>query len=201
MISNEYRDRLSVMQKKHSFSEKYKNYDVIKEFVSSSRPESIIDFGCAHGKLIERLKKDFTNIKTIEGYDPGVKEFSVLPDKQYDVLISNDVIEHIEPKFLDETLSKMEELYTKRAWLIIACYPAKKRLPDGRNAHLCVYPPDRWIRKINQCMPNSLIEYQEVIVKNPNKPIRSKIGSKQIMIHPGEQKELRLILRKQYGTT
>ena len=71
-----------------------------------------------------------------KNYDYGLKEiefagFEMYPQKTYDCLISNDVLEHIEPMFLIETLNKIEDLFTKSAWLIIACYPAKKILPDA----------------------------------------------------------------------
>lgn len=196
MISEQYKGYLSVMQKKKNFSQKNKSYNEIKNFILDNNPNSILDFGCSHGALIEKLKLDFPNISVIDGYDPGVEKFSEFPSRVYDVLISNDVIEHIEPRYLDLTLSNIEKLFTNRAWIIIACYPAVKRLPDGRNAHLSVHPPDTWIRKINQCMSNSIIEYEEIVVKNKNGPKRSKTGTKQIIIPKGWQKELRLILKR-----
>ena len=33
---------------------------------------------------------------------------------------------------------------TVAGWFRIACYPAKKQLPDGRNAHLIVEKPEWW---------------------------------------------------------
>jgi hypothetical protein len=85
-------------------------------------------------------------------------------------LISNDVIEHFEPEFLDSTLEKMSNLYTKSAWLIIACYPAKKKLPDGRNAHLVIETPNWWEKKIQTTFVNSKIVKKEIVEFAVGKP-------------------------------
>lgn len=178
MISKEYKNNLKILQNNNSFKNILVKYDPIKNFVSTEMPESILDYGCAKGNLIKQLKIDFPTIRLIDGYDPGVEEFEIYPQNAYDCLISNDVLEHIEPMFLNETLSKIEELFTKSAWFIIACYPAKKILPDGRNAHLIQESPDWWKNKINTSFKKSKIVHWEIVEFAPNKP------------------EIRVILRK-----
>ena len=178
MISTDYKKSLEQLQSANSFKGLLVKYDPIKEFVSMYQPQSIIDYGCARGNLVNQLKQDFSNIPIIEGFDPGVPEFNTIKQDSYECLISNDVIEHFEPEFLDSTLQKMETLFTKSAWLIIACYPAKKRLPDGRNAHLIIESPKWWIKKIKNTFTNSNIVKKEIVEFSEGKP------------------ELRLILEK-----
>jgi hypothetical protein len=60
------------------------------------------------------------------------------------MLISTDVLEHIEPEFVANVLQHMDSLFTRVAYLLIATCPAKKSLPDGRNAHLIQEEPDWW---------------------------------------------------------
>lgn len=195
MITSEYKKQLEQMANRHVFKEKIFFYNDIKDYVEKEKPTSLLDFGCAHGRLIELLKEDFPNISTMDGYDPGVPQFERLPNRSYDCLISNDVIEHIEPAYLDSTLEKIDSYFERSAWIIIACYPAKKFLPDGRNAHLTVQHPNWWIDKIQQVMKRSTIRESSVIVKNPDSDVISR-KTKQVLIPKGQQLELRMILEK-----
>ena len=68
----------------------------------------ILDIGCGNGIFVEYLLS--RGYRSTIGYDPFVKEFSTLnEDQQFDYVIANDVIEHVEnPKaFL---LSNVERL-------------------------------------------------------------------------------------------
>ncbi len=77
-------------------------------------------------------------------YDPGHAPFSNLEDGQFDGVISTDVVEHLAPFdvawVLDEIFMRAEHF----VYVVAACYPAKKILPNGRNAHSVVEPPYWW---------------------------------------------------------
>ena len=167
MISSAYKEQMQIMAAKHQFKEKLPKYNLVQDFLKDESPNSLIDFGCAHGAMISRIKNDFSNILIVDGYDPGVKEYESFPSRQYDCLVCNDVIEHIEPEYLDSTLIAMSKLFTKSAWLIIACYPAKKVLPDGRNAHISLHTPKWWVEKIKKTFTASTIEITETVVHKP----------------------------------
>lgn len=198
MFTLQYKKQLETMQNKKSFTEKIPAYKEIKNFIFDTKPNSIIDYGCAHGTLIAKLKEDFSNILAIEGYDPGVKEYESFPNRKYETLICNDVLEHVEPQFLDMTLKRIEKLFTINARLIIACYPAKKILPDGRNAHLIVESPEWWLEKIKSVMLDSNMSENYTKVLNPDgdKFRKSKTGERELMVKKGEQLELHIILKK-----
>jgi hypothetical protein len=196
MITDQYKKYLQTLNSNKKFSEKHFWYNDVKQFLlDHPLPNSVIDFGCSRGSLIEKIKVDFPSIQIVDGYDPGYAKFEQKPVGQYEMLISTDVIEHIEPEFLDTTLSYIESLYKKTAWIIIACYPAKKYLPDGRNAHLIVESTDWWLDKIKSTMPNSIIESKQVVVLNPDRAIKNKVLGG-ILIPAGRAIELRLVLRK-----
>ena len=169
MITDEYKNLLHQMQSKNRFKNGLKDYEDVFNFIKTESPLSIIDFGCSQGILIKKIKEEFPHIDCI-GYDPGVIEYEVFPNSAVECLISNDVIEHIEPKFLDITLEKINMLFTKSARLIIACYPAKKNLPDGRNAHLIIEKPDWWLEKIKIIFNDCEIQNSVIIEKAENKP-------------------------------
>ena len=81
------------------------------------------------------------------------------------MLISTDVLEHIEPVFLDNVLKDIHETFSKIAFLIIATSPAKKFLPDGRNAHLIVETPGWWKDKLEKNMPGIKFLHSEFVEK------------------------------------
>lgn len=178
LISQDYKQSLAQLQKGNKFKGLLVKYEPVKAFVEQYRPDSILDYGCAKGTLVKQLQQDFPDIQTIHGYDPGVPEFDRIPLIKYNCLISNDVIEHFEPEFLDKSLAHMNTLFDRVAWLIIACYPAKKTLPDGRNAHLIIQSPDWWRKRVNECFFGCRTVYDQVVEFAPGKP------------------ELRLILEK-----
>jgi hypothetical protein len=168
IISSDYQRQIQELNSKKKFNSSLKKYSQVKQFVEKYKPKSILDYGCAHGDLITQLQLDFPD-KIIHGFDPGVKKFEVIQEKLYDCIISNDVIEHIEPELLDLTFHYMESLFEKHAWFIIACYPAKKKLPDGRNAHLIIENPDWWIEKIKNTFTQCNIIYHETFEHAPSK--------------------------------
>lgn len=154
-ISDHYRKQLlKLHDTKKSFGTKSR-YKGIDEWIVKHDPSSIIDYGCGKGMLLETLVKTY-NLKGT-GYDPGVKEFMNLPTDPADVLVSTDVLEHIEPHFIDDVLKQIDRLFTKGAWLLIDTAPAIKFLADGRNAHLLIKDQQWWTDKVLETMPNSKI--------------------------------------------
>ena len=59
-----------------------------------------------------------------------------------------DVLEHIEPLYLDSVLDDLKRLAEGIAFLSVHTGPAIKVLSDGRNAHLIQQPMEWWLPKI-----------------------------------------------------
>ena len=59
-----------------------------------------------------------------------------------------DVLEHIEPQFLEVVLDHLSSLAEGVIFLSIDTGPAQKVLSDGRNAHLILQPMCWWMPKI-----------------------------------------------------
>ena len=82
-----------------------------------------------------------------------------------------DVLEHIEPKYIDNVLLHLFLLSDRIIFLNINTREANKTLPDGRNAHLIVQKGDWWIKKIKQVLQDQGIlndwKYNTIPVKNP----------------------------------
>ncbi len=70
------------------------------------KTDSILDYGCGNGVFLDFLS--MKGLKLVEGYDPFVEKFNKKPEKQYDVVVLNDVLEHVEePGELLDTVIKL----------------------------------------------------------------------------------------------
>ena len=117
---------------------------------------SLIDFGCGKGIFLKQMEELYPKIKLV-GFDPGVAEYTNVEKVPCELLISCDVLEHVEPDHVDNTLREIDTLFTKFAYFKIANYVAKAVLPDGRNAHLIQEDENWWRKKIEKNMPTSNI--------------------------------------------
>ena len=61
-----------------------------------------------------------------------------------DGVICIDVVEHIPSEDVIDFIEDIFKLAKKFVFIVIACYSAKKKLPDGRNAHLSIKNPKEW---------------------------------------------------------
>lgn len=129
-------------------------FKAIKQLIDLTRSKSLIDFGCGKAKYyfegihIEGEKYQnivsYWKINDYFLYDPGFFKFKDYPPKPMDALICIDVVEHIPEKDVINFIEDLFKLSKKFVFIVIACYPAKKKLPDGRNVHLSIKTPDEW---------------------------------------------------------
>ena len=129
--------------------------------------KSILDFGCGKGTVINSIKEKYPHVET-HGYDPAFS--NNLPEK-VDMVMSTDVLEHIEPEELDNTINDLKNRANILHYHLIACHKAKKELPDGRNAHLIIETPDWWQRKLGEWdwefLHEDIISYMKYPKKQP----------------------------------
>ena len=109
---------------------------------------SVLDYGAGKGAL-GQLLQDYDPALSIQNYDPAVPDYADLPARAA-LLICNDVLEHVEPEYLDAVLDHMTSLMGQVGFLVIALRKSNKRLPDGRNAHLIVADADWWLERLGK---------------------------------------------------
>ena len=143
IIDPKYQEQLATMHSQGRFVRGSKTFGSIKPFLKQYQPTSVLDFGCGHGALMASIQQAYPDM-CVEGYDPGNPAHNRIPERSFDAVVSADVFEHIEPGHLGETLHIISDKMIIAGWFRIACYPAKKQLPDGRNAHLIVETPVWW---------------------------------------------------------
>jgi len=162
IIDKTYQAQLSEMHNKGQFVRGSKIFGKIQPFLTQYQPTSVLDFGCGHGALMTIIQQAYPDMR-VEGYDPGNADHNRVPKRSFDAVVSADVFEHIEPNHLAETLHMISNKMIVAGWFRIACYPAKKHLPDGRNAHLIVESPTWWREQLLANMDITIVS-QEISV-------------------------------------
>lgn len=148
LISPAYRDQLLALRRARPWGgDGHKHAGAVDEFATLLQAETVLDYGCGEQTLAKALK----DRRPVLGYDPGVEGREGKP-KPCDLVVSTDVLEHIEPDKLDAVLAHILSLAGRGVYLVIACRPAKAILPDGRNAHLIVESPEWWTGKVAEAM-------------------------------------------------
>jgi hypothetical protein len=128
----------------------------IKDLITRTGAKTLLDYGSGKGQQYEpRIVKDRAgnrwvsviecwDIDELVCYDPAYEKYSRLPEERFDGAICTDVLEHCPEPDLPWIVDEIFSYATKFVFLNVACYPASKRLPDGRNAHITVKPLEWW---------------------------------------------------------
>ena len=132
----------------------------IKQIIDSTKSQSLIDFGCGKAKFyfnkitIKEIEYkniiEYWKIQDYYLYDPGVDKFSTYPSIKMDGVICIDVVEHMPPEDVINFIEDIFKFAKKFVFIVIACYPAGKKLPDGRNVHLSIKKPGEWKKIISK---------------------------------------------------
>jgi SAM-dependent methyltransferase len=168
IIDPNYQAQLAEMHSKGQFFRGSKTFGSIQPFFKQYQPTSVLDFGCGHGALMASIQQAYPDMQ-VEGYDPGNPDHNRIPKRSFDAVVSADVFEHIEPEHLAETLRMISDKMIVAGWFRIACYPAKKHLPDGRNAHLIVESPAWWQEQLLANMDIIIVSEEISIVDKRQK--------------------------------
>ena len=144
LISQEY---INIQKQLHASNEHYgisgaKYSDLVRP-VSDWGRLAILDYGCGKQTLSRHLGPAYR----VTDYDPCIDGLDT-PPEPHDVVVCTDVLEHIEPEFVEQTLAELRRLTLKRALLSVCTRPAIKTLADGRNAHISLHPDDWWLERI-----------------------------------------------------
>ena len=143
LISEAYREQ---NQQLHESEEAYgtKGHHYAKRilhYCAAAETQDVLDYGCGKQTLQKRLPFP------IKHYDPCIPGLDTPPEPA-DILVCTDVLEHIEPDCLDSVLDDIRRLTRVCAFLTVDTRPARKFLPDGRNAHLIQEPAEWWFPKL-----------------------------------------------------
>jgi len=147
-ISPEYRDlncRLHKQAKKYGISAQRYIVD-IRNWLKIVDAEIVLDYGCGKGKLKQGLRNQPV---TVYEYDPCILD-KAGPPGPADVVVCIDVLEHIEPEYLDSVLEHMRTLALKGLFVTVSTTQGKRRLPDGSHVHINVHSFEFWENKLGK---------------------------------------------------
>ncbi len=125
-----------------------KNSAKIKELIDKHGAQTLLDFGSGKGMQYTEAKlHEQWGVPMPKLYDPAVPGIDTLPNalaERFDGVICCDVLEHLEQREAIGAIFDATIRARKFAFFSIATYPAKKTLPDGRNAHVLLRSEDWW---------------------------------------------------------
>jgi hypothetical protein len=149
----------------------------IKKLVSVAGARSILDYGSGKGLLYTQNTpsiQSLWNVDEIVCYDPGVTEFSVLPDRLFDGVISTDVLEHVPESDAPWIVREMFAHARRFVYANIANYPALKTLANGENAH-CTQRPISWWKAVFDKAQTPGVSYRIEVQSRYRVPIIGKV--------------------------
>jgi hypothetical protein len=146
LISDNYRQQQETLHENPNYGVASVQYaPIVSEICNTLEVRHLLDYGCAKCRLFQALKVDHP--MKLQAYDPAVPKYSARPVPA-EMVACIDVLEHIEPEYLDNVLDDLARLTECVAFLTIHTGPAVKVLADGRNAHLTQQPMSWWLPKL-----------------------------------------------------
>jgi len=145
MITEEYREQNRELHANPNYGVSGAKWaTLVGEIYVAHDCASVLDYGCGKQTLGQAAPH-----LMIRGYDPCIEGLDDLPDPA-DLVVCGDVMEHVEEEHVDAVLDHIQTLARKVAMFVIATRPAKKTLPDGRNAHITLHDTNWWLDKLMQ---------------------------------------------------
>ena len=159
LISESYRKELAELHKNDEDWGTGPKINIIQicHWMYMNKVKRVLDYGCGKGENLQWfLPIDVSN------YDPAVPEWSADP-KPEDYLLCTDVLEHVEPDYIEDVVKHLVSKFKKKAFVTIALQEARITLPGGRNAHLIIKSSEWWIELIKKYAFIELLEFSRNI--------------------------------------
>jgi hypothetical protein len=134
----------------------------IKRLIQATGAKTVLDYGAGKGLQYrsQRIVVDgehvadsiaeYWDVDHVQCYDPAYAPYSALPEGKFDGVVCTDVLEHCAAEDLSWILGEIFSCARKFVYLMVACQPALKCLPNGENAHVTVRPPQWWEALVRQ---------------------------------------------------
>ena len=129
----------------------------VRRMIERSGAQNILDYGCGKGRQYDLREvhipgvegvfesvQDYWEVDFVHCYDPSYAPFSALPEGKFDGVICTDVLEHCPEPDMPWIVGELFAYASRFVFANVACYPARKRLPNGENAHVTLKPAAWW---------------------------------------------------------
>jgi hypothetical protein len=126
------------------------NLGSIVEFLRKYQIVDFLDYGCGSGNRLKLLLDDrHPGEFVVTEYDPGIPAYAKPPPPASGV-VCIDVLEHVEPEFIDNVLDDLKRVTLNHGYFMISLLPATRLLQNGKNAHLIVEDASWWEQKLSE---------------------------------------------------
>jgi hypothetical protein len=150
----------------------------IKRLIKQTGAKTLLDYGCGKGQQYWPARiadaeegieypdvKAYWGIGEVRCYDPGYSLYNELPTGKFDGVICTDVLEHCPEEDIPWILAELFGYATKFVYANVACFPARKTLPSGGNAHCTIRPTKWWEEQIGRAArSNPAVRYEFKLV-------------------------------------
>lgn len=126
----------------------YRWADAVRDLARECGGKTVLDFGC--GKDTLRKALEGTKLQ-VTSYDPAIPGKDVLPDAMFDIVSCTDVMEHVEPEYVDKTIAQIMARMRYGGVFVISLQKTGKKalLADGTPKHRTLLPEKLWYKKFN----------------------------------------------------
>jgi len=146
-ISDDYRNAQKQLHENPNYGVASLQYaPIVKEVIQQIGATSISDYGAGKCRLRMKLKELGLRKFRYFPFDPAFPEYG--EPKEAELVCCIDVLEHVEPLYLNAVLIDLRKITTGHGFFTIHTGPAVKTLADGRNAHLIQNPASWWLPKL-----------------------------------------------------
>ena len=172
MITEEYQEALLSFRRRYGgwgiTGGKYAGESIVNLLKEYPEIETILDYGCGTGTLKKYVEDAGITDKKWILYDPGVEKYKHKPTGKFDLVITTDVLEHVEEPMLNKVLENLRELTGRFLYNEIACYFSGQVFDCGPYAgidlHINLKAPDSWVKRL-QHRDFAAIEYTPSILE------------------------------------
>ena len=148
LISNDYLATQKKLHENPKYGVASLTYaPVVANIIRATGVKSVCDYGAGKMNLKTALMQAGLQFDYFP-YDPVFPEYGEA--RSADLVCCIDVLEHIEPEYLNNVLAHLARITVNIGFFTVALNPAKKTLPDGRNAHLIQKPSSWWLPQLCQ---------------------------------------------------
>ena len=151
LISEQYKAQQKHLHETTAYGVASAGYaPIVGKLIDQNKIDTVLDYGAGSRlTLINTIRERGLTQRKFDyrPYEPAIEEYSQTPEPA-EFVACIDVLEHIEPEYLDAVLDDLKRVTEQIGFFTVSCVPARKILPDGRNAHLIQEPPEWWLPKI-----------------------------------------------------
>lgn len=130
--------------KHYGTAAKHRKKEIV-DFCKKVGNREILDYGCGKGMLKQVLGSKYV----VHEFDPAIPGKDQLNPRKYPVVVCVDVMEHVEPVYIQEVLFHLKELTESGIYFAISLKRGTRRMADGSFAHKSVFNAAWWFEVLS----------------------------------------------------